>query len=212
MCRWSPPDRGDQTKFVPAWTRPVTVTWWTLTRCGTMYRPFEAHAREAPAIVVQDSGGNVDGFQYGSQKVKMPTQDPNVCNKLQGSCSGLHRRNGHQRGQALHPLQEQVCQSGSPGGHRHPGVHRACGRGRLEAAYQVINRPSLPAVCGRVCPQESQCEGAHPRHQETASVGIGRLERFVADWHRRERAIPHPSCPSGTGHKAFIIGGRPPPA
>jgi glutamate synthase (NADPH/NADH) small chain len=62
----------------------------------------------------------------------------------------------------------------------------------FEGAYQEITKYSLlPAVCGRVCPQESQCEGTCVRHHKGDSVGIGRLERFVADWHN-EHATEKP--------------------
>ena len=81
--------------------------------------------------------------------------------------------------------------------------------GDFEAAYQVINRSSsLPAVCGRVCPQESQCEGKCTRGIKNEPVGIGRLERFVADWHR-ENVHTAPIVPAWNGHKVAIIGAGP---
>ena len=81
--------------------------------------------------------------------------------------------------------------------------------GDFEAAYQVINRSSsLPAVCGRVCPQESQCEGKCTRGIKNEPVGIGRLERFVADWHR-ENVHTAPVVPEWNGHKVAIIGAGP---
>ena len=81
--------------------------------------------------------------------------------------------------------------------------------GDFEAAYQVINRSSsLPAVCGRVCPQESQCEGKCTRGIKNEPVGIGRLERFVADWHR-ENVHTAPVVPASNGHKVAIIGAGP---
>ena len=64
-------------------------------------------------------------------------------------------------------------------------------KGDFEAAYQVIAKSSaLPAVCGRVCPQENQCEGKCVRGIKGEPVGIGRLERFVADWHRENVHTP----------------------
>ena len=66
----------------------------------------------------------------------------------------------------------------------------------MEGAYEVLSagQPALPAVCGRVCPQESQCEGKCVRGIKGEPVGIGRLERFVADWHREhgEQAVQKP--------------------
>ena len=99
---------------------------------GTMYRPFEAHAREAACNLFKTQEGMKNGFQYGSQKVPHAHAGPQrPQQKLQGSCSGLHRRDGCERGQALHRLQEQALPVRLPRGHRHSGVYRACCRGRL---------------------------------------------------------------------------------
>ena len=80
-----------------------------------------------------------------------------------------------------------------------------------EGAYQVITKSSsLPAVCGRVCPQESQCEQFCTLHVKLKMdpVGIGRLERFVADWHR-ENVTAAPQKPAPNGHKVAIVGSGP---
>jgi len=79
----------------------------------------------------------------------------------------------------------------------------------FEGAYQVLSQStSLPAVCGRVCPQESQCEGKCVRGIKGESVGIGRLERFVADWHR-EHASDEVVKPESNGRKVAVIGAGP---
>ena len=79
----------------------------------------------------------------------------------------------------------------------------------MEGAYRVLTASSaLPAVCGRVCPQESQCEGKCTRGIKNEPVGIGRLERFVADWHR-ENVHTAPVVPESNGHKVAIIGAGP---
>ncbi len=79
----------------------------------------------------------------------------------------------------------------------------------MEGAYQIIARTSsLPAVCGRVCPQERQCESKCVRGIKGESVGIGRLERFVADYHR-EHCAELPQRPEPNGHKVAIIGSGP---
>jgi len=80
-----------------------------------------------------------------------------------------------------------------------------------EGAYKIITQSSsLPAVCGRVCPQESQCEGRCTRlkMKDGESVGIGRLERFVADWHN-EHSTEKPVKPESNGHKVAVIGSGP---
>ena len=79
----------------------------------------------------------------------------------------------------------------------------------MEGAYQVLHASSaLPAVCGRVCPQENQCEGKCVRGVKGESVAIGRLERFVADWHR-EHVTETPAVPAPNGHKVAVIGAGP---
>lgn len=79
----------------------------------------------------------------------------------------------------------------------------------MEGAYRVLSASSaLPAVCGRVCPQENQCEGKCVRGVKGESVAIGRLERFVADWHR-EHCDEQPAVPEQNGHKVAVIGAGP---
>ncbi|MBQ2991030.1 MAG: NADPH-dependent glutamate synthase [Clostridia bacterium] len=86
----------------------------------------------------------------------------------------------------------------------------ACVAGEdMEGAYRVLSASSaLPAVCGRVCPQENQCEGKCVRGVKGESVAIGRLERFVADWHR-EHSDEKPAKPEHNGHKVAIVGAGP---
>ncbi len=79
----------------------------------------------------------------------------------------------------------------------------------FEGAYQVISKSSsLPAVCGRVCPQETQCEAKCIRGVKGESVGIGRLERFVADWHNTF-CKEEPVRPESNGHRVAIVGSGP---
>ncbi len=79
----------------------------------------------------------------------------------------------------------------------------------MEGAYQIISQSSsLPAVCGRVCPQETQCESKCVRGIKGEPVGIGRLERFVADYHR-EHCTEKPEIPTPNGHKVAVIGAGP---
>ncbi|WP_394979043.1 NADPH-dependent glutamate synthase [Candidatus Allofournierella excrementavium] len=101
------------------------------------------------------------------------------------------------------------CVSGCPVGIHIPEFIEKIAEEDFEGAYQVLSASSaLPAVCGRVCPQENQCEGKCVRGIKGESVGIGRLERFAADWHRtHSTAAPEKTAPNG--HKVAIIGSGP---
>ncbi len=101
------------------------------------------------------------------------------------------------------------CVSGCPVNIHIPEFIAKIKEGDFEGAYQVIARSSsLPAVCGRVCPQETQCEAKCVRGIKGEPVGIGRLERFVADWHNAHSA-GKVEIPASNGHKVAIIGSGP---
>ncbi len=90
-----------------------------------------------------------------------------------------------------------------------PGFIGEIKKGEFEKAYEIISESSsLPAVCGRVCPQEKQCESQCVRAIKGESVGIGRLERFVADYHNTSCKQP-PVAPVSNGHKVAVIGSGP---
>ncbi len=101
------------------------------------------------------------------------------------------------------------CVSGCPVKIHIPEFINKIKEGDFEGAYQIITKSSsLPAVCGRVCPQESQCESKCVRGIKGESVGIGRLERFVADWHNTY-CKNEPVRPESNGHKVSIVGSGP---
>ena len=104
---------------------------------------------------------------------------------------------------------DKPCMNGCPVGIEIPAFIKLIKEHNYEDAYRSITlQSSLPAVCGRVCPQEAQCEKHCVRGLKGESVGIGRLERFVADWHRVN--VSEPSVKSATnGHRCAVIGSGP---
>ncbi len=101
------------------------------------------------------------------------------------------------------------CVSGCPVKIHIPEFIARIKEGDFEGAYQIISKSSsLPAVCGRVCPQESQCESKCVRGIKGESVGIGRLERFVADWHNSHDTAAV-ELPEENGHRVAVVGSGP---
>ena len=102
------------------------------------------------------------------------------------------------------------CRSGCPVSVRIPEFIAKVAEGDFDAAYDIITSTnSLPAVCGRVCPQERQCESKCVRGIKGESVGIGRLERFVADYHMAKPDNAAPAVPASNGHRIAVVGSGP---
>ena len=100
------------------------------------------------------------------------------------------------------------CVEGCPVHIHIPEFLKEAAEGNFEKAYEILScSSSLPAVCGRVCPQENQCEARCVRGIKGEAVGIGRVERFVADWHLSHPGKP--SVPEKNGHKVAVIGSGP---
>ena len=140
----------------------------------------------------------------------MPSQDPNVRNKnFKEVALGYTPEMAVNEAKRCLGCKNKPCQTGCPVGIDIPSFIAKVAEEDFEGAYQVLSASSaLPAVCGRVCPQETQCEGKCVRGIKGESVGIGRLERFVADWHR-EHNTAAPTVPQSNGHKVAIIGAGP---
>ena len=144
------------------------------------------------------------------KKCPMPVQDPDVRNKNfnEVALGYTYDMAVNEAKRCLH-CKNKPCVSGCPVGIDIPGFIAKVAEEDMEGAYQILSASSaLPAVCGRVCPQENQCEGKCVRGIKTESVGIGRLERFVADWHR-EHCTEKPQMPVSNGHKVAVIGSGP---
>ena len=140
----------------------------------------------------------------------MPEQDPNVRNR-----NFLEVALGYTEEQAIEEANRclqcktKPCVAGCPVKVQIPEFIKLVAEGNIEAAYHVIKETnSLPAVCGRVCPQESQCEALCVRTKKGESVGIGRLERYVADWYMANRE-PEVKKPQSNGKKVAVVGGGP---
>ena len=149
-------------------------------------------------------------FNMDPKKCPMPTQDPNVRNKnFEEVALGYTEEMAVNEAKRCIHCKNKPCQTGCPVGIDIPEFIGHVAEGDFEAAYQVIARSSsLPAVCGRVCPQESQCEMHCVRGKKGDPVGIGRLERFVADWHNAH-STEAAAVPAPNGHKVAVIGSGP---
>ncbi|MDO4816010.1 MAG: NADPH-dependent glutamate synthase [Bacillota bacterium] len=102
------------------------------------------------------------------------------------------------------------CRSGCPVSVRIPEFIAKVAAGDFDAAYEIITSTnSLPAVCGRVCPQEKQCESKCVRGIKGEAVGIGRLERFVADYHMNKEVKDEVKVPESNGHRVAVVGSGP---
>ena len=143
-------------------------------------------------------------------KCPMPSQEPQVRNhNFDEVALGYTAEMAVNEAKRCLNCKNKPCQTGCPVGIDIPAFIGKVAEEDFEGAYQVLSASSaLPAVCGRVCPQESQCEGKCVRGIKGESVGIGRLERFVADWHR-EHVNEAPVKPQPNGHKVAIIGAGP---
>lgn len=144
------------------------------------------------------------------KKTPMPTQEPDVRNKNFSEVAlGYTYDMAVNEAKRCLNCKNKPCMSACPVRIDIPAfIERVAGED-LDGAYAVLSAStSLPAVCGRVCPQENQCEGKCVRGIKGESVGIGRLERFVADWHREHATAPV-ERPTPNGHKVAVIGAGP---
>ena len=144
------------------------------------------------------------------KKCPMPVQDPAVrSHNFDEVALGYTWDMAVNEARRCLSCKNKPCQSACPVAIDIPAFIERVANEDMEGAYEIISRSSaLPAVCGRVCPQETQCEGKCVRGIKGEPVGIGRLERFVADWHR-EHSTEKPPMPAQNGHRVAIIGAGP---
>ena len=144
------------------------------------------------------------------EKVKMPEQEANIRNKnFKEVALGYTKEQAMEEASRCLNCRHKPCVNGCPVGVPIPEFIECVAKGEFEEAYEVITRENaLPAICGRVCPQENQCEGKCVRGIKGESVGIGRLERFVADYHR-EHGQDKEICIEKNNKKVAVVGSGP---
>lgn len=143
-------------------------------------------------------------------KNPMPVQDPQERGKnFKEVALGYDEATALDEAARCLNCKNMPCVNGCPVNIHIPEFISKIKEGDFEGAYQVINKSSsLPAVCGRVCPQETQCESKCVRGIKGEPVGIGRLERFVADWHNSHN-VAATEVPEPNGHKVAVVGSGP---
>jgi len=144
------------------------------------------------------------------KKVPMPEQDPNVRNKnFLEVALGYTEEMAKEEAQRCLQCKHKPCVQGCPVNVQIPDFIKLVAEGKFEEAYEKIRETnSLPAICGRVCPQETQCEQLCVRAKKGEAVGIGRLERFVADWYMAN-VKPKESKIEKLNKKVAIVGSGP---
>ena len=140
----------------------------------------------------------------------MPAQEPDVRNKnFEEVALGYTKEMAMEEATRCLGCPTMPCKSGCPVQINIAPFVKKVAEGDFEGAYEIIHQTSsLPAVCGRVCPQESQCEKYCVRGKMGEPVAIGRMERFVADWHNAHAGAPAEK-PASNGHKVAVIGSGP---
>ena len=143
-------------------------------------------------------------------RVPVREQEPKVrATNFEEVCYGYNEEEAVAEASRCLNCKNAQCMKGCPVSINIPAFIAQVKERNFEAAYQIISESSaLPAVCGRVCPQESQCEGKCIRGIKGDPVAIGKLERFVADW-ARENGIKPKKTAEPNGHKVAVIGSGP---
>ena len=144
------------------------------------------------------------------KKVPVREQAPKVrATNFEEVCLGYNKEEAMEEANRCLGCKKAKCMEGCPVSINIPGFVHEVKKGNFEKAYQIIGESSaLPAVCGRVCPQETQCEGKCIRGLKGEAVSIGKLERFVADWAKENGIKPVPAAQKN-GHKVAVIGSGP---
>ena len=146
----------------------------------------------------------------GLTRVPVREQNPKVrATNFEEVCYGYNKEEAVEEAKRCLGCKKPKCVEGCPVSINIPEFIAAVKEEKFDEAFKIISQSSaLPAVCGRVCPQENQCEGKCIRGIKGEPVGIGRLERFVADWHNAH-CTAAPEKPVSNGHRVAVVGSGP---
>ena len=144
------------------------------------------------------------------KRVPIMEQDPKVrATNFDEVCLGYTEEEAVAEASRCLNCKKPLCVGGCPVSINIPAFIQEVKNRNFEAAFEIISQSSaLPAVCGRVCPQETQCEGKCVRGIKGEAVAIGKLEHFVADWARKQQIRPKTDVPKN-GHRVAVIGSGP---
>ncbi len=179
-----------------------------------MYNNIEGHKQleeeEKSEGHVCHIGGVIDEPIDNKKRVPVREQDPKVrATNFDEVCLGYNAEEAIMEAQRCRQCKKPMCVSGCPVSINIPAFIGKVAVGNFEEAARIINMDSaLPAVCGRVCPQESQCEGKCILGIKGEPIAIGKLERFVGDW-SRENNIDFSSDVEKNGHRVAVVGSGP---
>ena len=155
-------------------------------------------------------GGIVEEMRDNKKRVPVREQDPKVrATNFEEVCYGYDAEEAIIEAQRCLNCKNPQCVKACPVNIEIPQFVHFVAEGNFEEAARVINRNSaLPSVCGRVCPQESQCEGSCVMGKKFEPIAIGKLERFVGDW-ARENNVEFEKPSAKNGHKVAVVGSGP---
>lgn len=179
-----------------------------------MYNNVEGHKilekEEKEEGHVCNIGGIVEEMRDNKKRVPVREQDPKVrATNFEEVCYGYDAEEAIIEAQRCLNCKNPQCVKACPVNIEIPQFVKFVAEGQFEEAARVINRNSaLPSVCGRVCPQESQCEGSCVMGKKFEPIAIGKLERFVGDW-ARENKVEFEKPSAKNGHKVAVVGSGP---
>ena len=144
-------------------------------------------------------------------RVEMPKQEPEIRRRnFEEVATGYTHEMAIEEANRCIQCKKRFCQEGCPVNIDIPDFIAALRKGDVEGASRVLKKKtSLPGICGRVCPQELQCESVCMLNKKGAPVAIGRLERYIADWERTQGEVKLPEMAPSTGKKVAVVGSGP---